>query len=617
MDDFRLGFVLQLARAGLGKPRALAVDAVRAVLETQYPNGNIPNWRSRFGGTPDRSQPPVGAYCRPQAVPKDGRPEPCSRLYPVLRKWHAFWKARKPNGQARRDGNGDGLLEWGSDIELVTETRSRPGKSDATGEQRAKWESGQDDLPNWDDVPYNPETGTLTMNCVDLNSLYALDAWCLSQIADMLGRRDEAEAYQAEYEQMRELINDQLWNSREDFYFDRLWDGRFSPRKAASNFYPLLARIPDERQAQLMLKHLFVNPQGVLGRLRHALDLARRSGLQRPQEPGTPVLAGDDLAADELSGLPGLKAYGFDDVASEFAAKKRQALFMRAWTNFQLCPENFHPLTGEAAGQRFQSWGPLFASEAVEEYLDFTPWEGFRFGMLDPEQKGTAPARPRSRAGSYDVEIVPKGEIALREDEPGDLHVDGGAVIRHFLYSENEVSFEISAKTLGGATRSASSSSRKGSTSFSSTTRSTRSSTGVLAQVQDLRRGAPMSRSSSSKRSCARATDRALAHFGGQVGVLQRIAPDALPQGLEGQDLLGRDIPQIDVRSEAEDEVLLLVLERALPRSATSGSATPATMASISSIRVRPSLSKMPDALARLARLDDDLAGAVGSGPRR
>jgi hypothetical protein len=39
-----------------------AQDILKAVLETQYPNGNIPNWRSRFSGTPDRSHPPIGSY---------------------------------------------------------------------------------------------------------------------------------------------------------------------------------------------------------------------------------------------------------------------------------------------------------------------------------------------------------------------------------------------------------------------------------------------------------------------------------------------------------------------------------------------------------------------------
>ena len=84
--------------------------------------------------------------------------------------------------------------------------------------------------------------------------------------------------------------------------------------------------------------------------------------------------------------------------------EKARRLFMRSWTNFQLCPENFHPLTGEAGGQRYQSWGPLFALIAVEEYLDFTPWEGFRFGMIKPERKGKL-SRVAIQGRHYDVKV--------------------------------------------------------------------------------------------------------------------------------------------------------------------------------------------------------------------
>ena len=37
-------------------------DILLAGVESAYPNGNVPNWRSRRGGTPDRSQPPVGSF---------------------------------------------------------------------------------------------------------------------------------------------------------------------------------------------------------------------------------------------------------------------------------------------------------------------------------------------------------------------------------------------------------------------------------------------------------------------------------------------------------------------------------------------------------------------------
>ncbi|MBM3285250.1 MAG: hypothetical protein FJY81_05200, partial [Candidatus Aminicenantes bacterium] len=124
-----------------------ARDILEAVLETQYPNGNIPNWRGRFGGTPDRSQPPVGAFCVLKLFGKTGDMELLKFSYPYLKKWHAFWKKPKANGKARRDGNGDGLLEWGSDAELVS-SAVPAWEIKADGKQRAMWESGQDDLPN-------------------------------------------------------------------------------------------------------------------------------------------------------------------------------------------------------------------------------------------------------------------------------------------------------------------------------------------------------------------------------------------------------------------------------------------------------------------------------------
>jgi len=416
----------------------IAADVVRAVLETQYPNGNIPNWRSRFGGTPDRSQPPVGAYVVLKLFQRTGDMDLLNFAYPLLKKWHAFWKAKKPNGQARRDGNGDGLLEWGSDKDLVSD-KSPAWEVNAAGEQRARWESGQDDLPNWDDVPFSAESGTLTMNCLDLNSLYALDAWSLSQIADILDKPQDNESYLGEYERIKELINTILWNPREGFYFDRHWDGRFSTRKAASNFIPLLARIPDERRAQLMVRHL-LNTKEFWGD--YVIPTISRDdpAFNDPKNPERQYWRGTIWPPTNYLVYQGLKAYGLDAVASEFARKSAQ-LFMRSWTNLQLCPENFHPLKGEAGGQRYQSWGPLFALIALEEYLDFTPWEGFRFGMVEPEASGTL-RRISIQGRSYDLKVTKK-ETLLREEGREIFAVNGGTVIRHFLYSDNEIRFEI------------------------------------------------------------------------------------------------------------------------------------------------------------------------------
>ncbi len=411
-----------------------AVDIIRSVLETQYPNGNIPNWRGRFSGTPDRSQPPVGSYVVLKLFQKLGDIDLLRYAYPYLKKWHSFWKEKKANGQARRDGNGDGLLEWGSDAELVA-PQVPDWEENADGRQRAMWESGQDDLPNWDDALSDSETGTLTMNCIDLNSLYVLDSWCLAQMAKVLNFNEEYENYLDEYEAMKDLINRNLWNEREGFYFDRHWDGRFSNKKAASNFYPLIARIPDQRQALRMLRHLN-DPKKFWGD--YIIPTISRDD---PSFKDQQYWRGTVWPPTNYLVYQGLKAYHFDAIASEFA-ERSAALFLRSWENFQLCPENFDSRTGEAGGQRYQSWGPLFALIALEEYLDFTPWEGFRFGMIRPEKKGKL-SRIAIHGRHYEVEVS-SSEVKLKEEGKEIVRANGGAVFRHFLYSENEISFEVS-----------------------------------------------------------------------------------------------------------------------------------------------------------------------------
>lgn len=413
----------------------LAVDALRAVLETEYPNGNLPNWRGRFGGTPDRSQPPVGAFVVLKLFERLGDMDILNHAYPYLQRWHDYWVAPKASGLARRDGNGDGLLEWGSDAELIG-MRAPSWEKNATGRMRAGWESGQDDLPNWEDAPFNEQSGTLMLNCVDLNSLYALDAWCLAEIASILGRPLEVERYRAQYEKTRTLVNSRLWNEKEGFYYDRFWDGRFSVHKAASAFFPLLARIPDDARAQKMLKHL-LDPKQFWGDY-VIPSISRDDPAFRPESQQS--WRGAVRPSTNYLVYQGLKAYGFDVIASEFARKSAE-MFMRSWDSFGLSPETFDSLTGEAGGQRYQSGGPLAALIAIEEYLDFTPHEGFRFGILKPDGKGKL-SRVLIQGRHYEVEAGNSSTV-LREEGETILAVNGGAVIRRFLYNESEVSFNI------------------------------------------------------------------------------------------------------------------------------------------------------------------------------
>ncbi len=64
--------------------------------------------------------------------------------------------------------------------------------------------------------------------------------------------------------------------------------------------------------------------------------------------------------------------------------------------------------------------------------------------MLNPEEKGKL-TRLAIQGRHYQVEVS-DSKTKLLEEEREILKADGGAIFRHFLYSENEVSFEV--KTL-------------------------------------------------------------------------------------------------------------------------------------------------------------------------
>ncbi len=326
----------------------LASAAVSAVLHTQYDNGNIPNWRSRWAGSSDRAQPPVGAFAVLKIYQRFKDKRLLEWAYPPLKRFNLFWTEKTASGRPRRDGNENGLLEWGSDKDRIAPWTPEWEKN-ADGRTRAAWESGQDDLPNYDGVPYNENTGTLELDCVDLNSLFALDCECLSAMARILGKTEDERFFQERHNRIRRLMNEKMWNDASGTYMDLRWNGTFSDKLAASNFYPLVAGIPDARRAQRLLANL-LDPQLFWGE--YVVPTINRLD---PAFATQQYWRGTIWPPINYLIYQGLRRYRFYQQAGELAAKSLH-LFLPTWERFQLCRENYDSRTGEGGGQRYQSW---------------------------------------------------------------------------------------------------------------------------------------------------------------------------------------------------------------------------------------------------------------------
>lgn len=407
---------------------------IRAILSSQTESGLVPNIAAGSGITPDRSEPPVAAYTVWKVYQRRQDRDLLEWAYPRLKKYHEWWLSDRGDGQPWRDGNRDGLLELGSDRGSGASTGGRGTLQDA------KYESGMDDSPMYDDVVYDPHTYTMNLADVGLNSLYTLDAECLAKIAAILGRDEESGKFAAEYEQHRQLIRDKLWNEKDGIYENRYWDGRFSNRLSPTNFYPLLAGIATPEQASRMIKEHLLNPQEFWGKY-VAPTIARNDPAFHDQF----YWRGDIWGPTNYLLYEGVNRYRFDDVALEYAQKSYD-LFMDDWRGNQHDDEEYYAWgggTGNDSSTHY-TWGALLCLIPLEQYLDVNPWEGLRFGALDPPSTGEFHRAVWERH-SYDITVGPN-RTALTRDGQLQFEADAGVVVRNYQASESRLAFDLKTK---------------------------------------------------------------------------------------------------------------------------------------------------------------------------
>ena len=425
-DTFFCAVMAQLEDPQLATANALAI------LQEVSAAGFVPNFGCEFGPSEDRSQPPVGAYCvlklyRASALAnaKRGR-ELLERAFPVLSRWHAWW-------MPHRDGNHDGLLEWGSD--------SVPGYRDdwqSNNMQAAMYESGLDNSPMYDEAVYNPQTHTMELADVGLNALYAMDAWALSEIARELDQPTLSQNFATEYAEMAQRINAEMWSDEAGIYLNKHWDGRFSPHLSPTLFYPLIAGIAPRERAERMVREHLLNEREFWGQ--YVMPSIARS------DPG---YAGNDYWRGRIWGpmnflvSEGLRRYRFDDVAHQFA-RRGLDLLLQEWRAEGHVHENYNTDTGDGddvpSSDPMYTWGALLGYVAVQELVDCEPWNGWRFGNLSGEPASLRGVRVSE--GTLDVDM---GRDGLRVSLNGTLIIatDRPVLITGYQRTRSRLIFQI------------------------------------------------------------------------------------------------------------------------------------------------------------------------------
>jgi putative isomerase len=338
-DNFFLPYACSL----FGRDLAYANFAEH--MRSLTPGGFIANVDETGGKTSwDRSQPPVGSIVLKEMFKRFGDRWILEASFDDLLSWNRWWVQKRMNGK---------LLAWGSDL-----TGGPLHEKEAHTAQGAAWESGMDDSPMFEGVPFNPQKGMLEMQDVGLNGLYVADCRALAEIADVIGRKVEAAELRLRAERIsREM--ERLWNPRAGLYLNRRTDtGEASMRISPTLFYPLIGRVPTLDRATEMAGQHLMNPTEFGGEF--VLPSIARSD---PSFPRQHYWRGAVWPPLNFLVYLGLRNYDLPQARHALAAKSL-AVFMGEWRRKGFISENYSAFTGAGDDSRltstpFYSWGVL------------------------------------------------------------------------------------------------------------------------------------------------------------------------------------------------------------------------------------------------------------------
>lgn len=337
-DTYFASYMLSLFNKNLAY--ANAIEITKAITA----QGFIPNYQSPYGNTSwDRSQPPIGSTIILNIYKKYRERWFLEEIYKELLTWNRWWTKH-------RDRNG--YLCWGSDPVADSLKTIESHNLEA-----AALESGLDNSPMYDSMTFNKATNTMELADVGLMSMYIMDCHSLSEIAVILGMKNDAgELDKRAEEYTRKLTS--LWDEHTGIFLNRRMDtGEKSYRLSPTNFYPMLAKVCTQQQAERMIKEHYFNPKEFYGE--YVIPSIARNDA---------AFGDNDYWRGRIWGpmnfllYMGMQNYMLSDARADLIARSK-ALLMKNWKAEGGVYENYNSVTGTGgdvnSADAFYHWGAL------------------------------------------------------------------------------------------------------------------------------------------------------------------------------------------------------------------------------------------------------------------
>jgi Mannosylglycerate hydrolase MGH1-like glycoside hydrolase domain len=347
-DNFFAAYMAGLANRDLAY--ANAIEMVNSLT----PGGFVPNFaRAKGWDSYDRSEPPVGSIVLLALYQKYGDKWLLRDTFDSMLRWNRWW-AEKRDIQ--------GYLAWGSTPNDAPWERDDTSVNTAQG---ARYESGLDNSPMYDDVPYDSNRHVMELADVGLMSLYIADCHALAKIADTLGRGQEAEEIRGRAQKYAKSLQT-LWDDSTGIFRNKnLRTGKLDEHLSPTNFYPLLAKVATPGQAARMVSEHLMNPREFWAEWVIPATPRNEAAFQDQN-----YWRGRIWGPMNFLVYLGLRNYNLPAARAQLVQKSR-TLFLKEWQTNRHVHENYNAILGVgddvSSSDRFYHWGALLVFMNVLE----------------------------------------------------------------------------------------------------------------------------------------------------------------------------------------------------------------------------------------------------------
>jgi hypothetical protein len=326
--------------------RDLAYANAMEILNSETSRGFVPNFtRAKDWQSLDRSEPPIGSMTVLNLYRQFHDRWLLEDAYPRLLRWNLWWEQQR---------DVQGYLVYGSD---PYDAPWRNAEQTVDTIQAAKYESGMDNSPIYDQIDFDLQTHRMQLADVGLMSLYIADCDALAQIATELGKPSDSITIRKRADRYRTALTT-LWDDKTGAFLNKdLRTGKLSPRLSPNIFYPLLAHAATSAQAKRLVNEHLLNPNEFWGDF-VIPSIARNDPAFKDQD----YWRGRIWAPMNFLVYLGLRNYGFPEVRKQLAQKSFDLLMRDRRTTGHI-HENYNGMTGigddVTNSDRFYHWGAL------------------------------------------------------------------------------------------------------------------------------------------------------------------------------------------------------------------------------------------------------------------